>query len=256
MLYQPDTYKIEQDLSRFGPTGNDTFIPGATEEGLRQYRRLLRNNINNTMVQAFPISRQVLPDEEWNELINLFFANHDAKTTQIWKLPAEFVTFVKENDYATLWSKPWLNDLLYFEWIEIEVYTMPDIEAEPFTLQGEIREGTIVVNPEHRLVLLRYPVHLYAVEEAKNHPGDYFMMVYRHPETREVLFADLTALDTFTFENIAHEQLSLSDIAAGLKLQFALSDQHPLLTNMIAFVQKMMAQKLFLGYAVERKEQF
>jgi len=96
MLYSKETYKIEQSLAEWCRTGKNIDIKGTKKEGLKQYRRLLRNNINNTMEQAFPIANEVLTEKEWDTLIDDFFANHKAQTNHVWKLPFEFYQFVQK----------------------------------------------------------------------------------------------------------------------------------------------------------------
>jgi len=248
MLYSKETYQLEQRLAEWCRTGKELPIKGAKSDGLKQYRRLLRNNINNAMVQAFPIANKVLAELEWDMLIDDFFANHHAQTSQIWKLPFEFYTYVKKQSYAKKFDKAFLNDLLHFEWLEIEVHTMPDVYPQPYKSEGDIQLDRIEVNPEYRLVKLDFPVHLYAGEESKKHAGNYFLLVYRHPDNFEVRFVDLPILHTLFFEKIANECMSISEILKEIEDTSVLENMDEFQKNIIEFTKTMFEQKVFLGF--------
>ena len=248
MLYSKETYNIEQRLAEWCRTGKNIDIKGTKKEGLKQYRRLLRNNINNTMEQAFPIANEVLDEKEWDTLIDDFFANHKAQTNHVWKLPFEFYQFVQKQSYAIIFNKPFLNDLLYFEWIEIEVHTMSDQSPEPYKKDGDANKNKIEVNPEYRLIKLNFPVHLYATEEAKNHSGNYFLLVYRHPDNFEVRFVDLPALHILFFEKIVNEEKAISEILKEIEDASGSENIDAVEKNILEFVETMFDQKVFLGY--------
>ncbi|NOY51620.1 MAG: DUF2063 domain-containing protein, partial [Chlorobi bacterium] len=109
MLYSAKTYDSQQRLSRWVRTGENADVPGTNAEGLKQYRRLFRNNVNNTLTQAYPITLEVLSNEQWNKIVDDFYANHDAQTPHVWKLPFEFYQFAKESNYAQAYGLPFLN---------------------------------------------------------------------------------------------------------------------------------------------------
>jgi len=248
MLYTPETYQIEKELAHWCKTGDPVAIPGTRQKGLDQYRRLIRNNIHNAMEQAFPISFTVLSEEQWNTLINDFHAKHPASTPQVWKLPHEFYQFVKENNYAEHFSLPFLDDLLHFEWIEIAVHTMEDIAPPPCKKEGILLTDKIVVHPEHQLIRLTYPVHLYAAEEALQHPGDYFLLTFRTRDF-DVRFVDLPALHAFYFEQISLGK-TVSDILETIKKSTPqMINTVELRQNIQGFIRTMFSQGIFCGYS-------
>ncbi|RLD83763.1 MAG: hypothetical protein DRJ02_12465 [Bacteroidetes bacterium] len=248
MLYSKETYKLQQEFTRWCRTGEEIHLENTRPEGLKQYRRLLRNNINNTMKQAFPIAVSILSEKEWATLIDDFFAGHDAQTFQVWKLPFEFYQFVSKQSYGITFKKPYLSDLLHFEWIEIDVHTMPDQIPEPFKKKGDPKKDRIEVNKEYRLIKLNFPVHLYAAEESKNHTGNYFLLAYRHPDNFEVRFVDLPALHTLFFEKIAQEGKSVQEILKEIGEASSPELMPEIEKNISKFVETMFDQKIFLGY--------
>jgi len=140
------------------------------------------------------------------------------------------------------------NDLLYFEWIEIEVHTMADQSPEPYKKDGDVNKNKIEVNPEYRLIKLNFPVHLYATEEAKKHSGNYFLLVYRHPDNFEVRFVDLPALHILFFEKIVNEEMTISEILKEIEEASGSENIETVEKNILEFVEIMFDQKVFLGY--------
>ena len=249
MLYSTKTYQSQKKLTNWVRTGSDPEVPGTVLEGLKQYRRLFRNNINNTMEQAFPITFEVLEKEQWNLLIDEFYAIHDAKTPHVWKLPFEFYQFVNEQGYSTKFNLPFLNDLLLFEWLEIEIFTMQDILPEPYRKTGDFLNDRIECNNEYQLTQLKYPVHLYAARESIKHSGDYYLLSYRMPETFEVKFIDLPVLHVLFFEKITNQQMTANEIIEELSDQNSSIDKNQLKQNIEEFINTMLSEKVFLGFS-------
>jgi len=248
MLYTKETYNLEKSLSNWCRTGEQVSLKASREDGLIQYRRLFRNNIHNTLVQAFPIAYEVLSEDEWTELVDMFFANKDVKDGRLWLMPRDFYEFVREEGFVEKYNKPWLNDLLLFEWVEIEVHTMADVPKEPCLKKGDLMDDVIEINPEFRLVQLEYPVHLYAVEKAVDKKGIWFLLTYRDPESFLVRFSNLHPLAAVIFEKIRIEQKTLNQIL----IEFESTGQ-PLgnkqKEEIVTFVKLMFDEKVFTGFA-------
>jgi len=201
------------------------------------------------MEQAYPIAYTLFEFDNWKSIVHDFFTKHDAQTPQIWKLPLEFYEFVKENNYATKFKLPFLNDLLFFEWIEIEVHTMED-EIQPlFKIEGDILTDKLVVNPEFRLNKLDYPVHKVKPKDITlETKGDYFLLTYRVKDTGSVAFLDLTMLHTFVFEKLVNEEISLKNIINDAIEVFGIDNSEFINQSVLEFGKLLMDKKIVLGY--------
>lgn len=249
MWYTPETIQWEKDLVSFCLNGKNISIPGTQLQGLQQYKRLLRNNMDGIMSQAFPIAYEVLNEKYWNQLIDDFHAQHKAKTPQVWKLPEEFIQFVAEQHYAKNLKLYFLNDLLYFEWIEIAVHTMEDREVRPYKGSGDLWKDVFVVNPVLDISILKYPVHLYAVKESLKHKGTYFLLTYRHPATDEVHFLDLPPLHAHFLDRIENEGISVQLILEDLMNEAEqILNINELRRNISDFIRKMQKELVLLGF--------
>ncbi|PSL46570.1 hypothetical protein CLV51_103551 [Chitinophaga niastensis] len=243
----PDTYHIQQTFSAYCRTGEKVRLPGVTPNRLKYYRALVFNMINDTMESAFPIAFKNIPVRKWNKMVKDFFANHACQSYQVWKLPLEFYTYAVENNWEEVYDIPYLNDLLGFEWAEMEVYNMEDIPAPPFTLQGDWLETPLVLNPEHKLLSFAYPVHLEAnPKKMIQNKGAYFVLLYRDAETGNVEFIDLSPWLAFLTEQLVLG-ITVRDIL-DYAPQLNITDTDTLEEDTIDFLQHMQQQHFVLGF--------
>lgn len=247
MKLYPETVNHQHQLANYCRTGQEVNIEGAVNRRLHHYRRLVSNVVNDSLSRAYPIAKSILDEENWNSLVNDFFINHDSQSPQIWKLPYEFYEYVLEANWAEKLSMPYLYDLLYFEWIEIEIFTMEDIDVQYNTSSENIFHNNIVVNPESQLIKLEYPVHLLSLNEAYQNKGNYFVFVYRMPDSGKVKFLNLSLLNAYIFELLilhGNMQLFLDELAN----KFKLPDNGQLIQHLNKFIPDMISQKAILGF--------
>ena len=247
-MLKRDTEEIQHKLARYCRTGEETHIEGARNSRLHHYRRLVKNVINNTMKHAYPITREVLGKEQWDKLISLFFTQHDPQTPKVWELPYELYEFVKENDIASALNLPILEDLMCLEWIEIQVHTMEDEEIPDFTSDGDLLSDPLVVNPEHELIRLEYPVHKLSASEAGRKKGNYFVMVFREPDSGKVRFVNLSVLYVYLLNRIMLERKPAISFTEDIMKQFNINDKRLLLESLETFLSDMIVQKSILGF--------
>lgn len=192
MLLKEETKNIQSQLSGYCRDGKIMPIQGASENRLPTYRRLVFNVIRDTLSQAYPISYEVLDREEWGNLVYEFFKEHNCQNHEVWKMPYELVEYVEATEYHIKLGKPYLLELLYFEWLEIEIHGHEDQEIEPFIpFTGDMSQ-TLVINPYIKIVQLEYPVHKLSHKELEANKGNYFIMIYRAVETDKVHFSELS----------------------------------------------------------------
>jgi len=248
-MLRPDTIKIQQDLAMYCRSGKEQDILGVTEGRLPHYRRLVLNVVHATIAQAYPITRKVLPEKEWDYIFNNFFVEHDAQTPILWKLPFEFYTYVKNSNYDEELKKSWLSELLWFEWLEIEVHMMPDEDHGTYRESGDIMNDTMVLNRDSRLIKLQYPFHLQAVELAEEKPGSYYVFIYREQDSGTVRFTKLSVLHAWLFDTMLHNPgitavQMLPEIAKAFKIQ----DIETLKKQINNFLKEMLEAGALLGF--------
>lgn len=248
MLLNHDTKEIQSQVATYCRTGELKPIVGAREDRLPNYRRLIFNVINDTLVQAYPITYEILSEEEWYSFVNDYFINYNAQSPQIWKMPFEFYLFAKENNYNEKLDKAFLTDLLYFEWMEIEVHTMPDNENINVNAEGDMFKDKLIINPEHKLIQLTYPVHLKAWNELEDNAGEYYVLIYREQETGLVKFIDLSPFLALFFEQLKTSGESTEVILQELFNQIDKNQTDIIVKNVLGFLKYINELGLILGF--------
>ena len=244
----PETAELQEKFAEYCRTGIKTDLPGINHKNISHYRRLVYNVVNNTLEQAYPITHKVCPNNVWNDMINEFFSHHPCQTHQIWQMPYEFYQFAKNNDYRLKYKMPFLIDLLYFEWIEIEVHTMPDLPIPSYTLNGSENIDIPVINPEFRIIRLEYPVHLNPISQVEEKKGNYFLLVFRESDTGKVEFISLSAFYALVIELLSKGIYTLPEMIEEVRKILMKDHIKDLDININHFVVELKRKKFILGF--------
>lgn len=247
-MLQPETYRAQRNLAVYCRTGKLAAIPGINKTHARHYRRLVFNVIRETLENAFPLTARFLPAGEWEKLVESFFSHHPCHSAQVFRLPGEFCEYVKAQEKNLTKKYPFLNDLLYFEWIEIDLHLMPDLEYPACREKGDWLRDAVACNPECRLVSFQYPVHLYPPELAKDRPGNYFLLLFREQESGDIRFINISVLFAFIIEQVVQRGATLEKILDGAAETFKITDRELLTENTLSFLQELKKEQFILGF--------
>lgn len=250
MLLKAETYKHQSALAQYCRTGKEINLPGAIQENLSHYRRLVFNVVKDALETTYPISFKYIDNEVWNEMVYNFFSSHKCSDPQVWKMPEEFYQFCKVNNYNEKYSLPFLNDLLYFEWLEVELYMMEDIPYPEFIKVKPGLKHRIGINPEHQLVKLDYPVHLEKPVDTIDKKGDYFLLLYREKDSGRVQFMNLSVLFAFLLESISTGEKTLEQILNDILYIFGINDIELLQKQVFKFIGDLEKKDFVLGALV------
>ncbi len=245
MLLSETTRSYQKNFAAFCRTGQYKSIPGVKESNMYKYRELIYNVVDDSLASAYPLTKNLLQTKEWDSLVHGFLAGHFCKSAQIWQMPRELMDFVKENDYGLLKKYPFLMDLLLFEWMEVEVFMMKDIQFD-YTLLGDFYKDKLVVNPELRIVPLLYPVHLKKAEEI--FPKDkrqYFVSVHRVTDKSKVRFTDLQYPHVEVLQKLAEAPVNFIRL---MEVFTKYGDAETATNALIHFLKAALRSKLILGY--------
>lgn len=246
-MYKTSTHQYQSALAEFCKTGNYKPIPGINETHIKQYRRLVFNVVKDTLLTAYPLTHNLLSVKEWNNLIQEYFSNHNCQSPQIWEMPKELFEYLQQNENHPLKRKyPFIEDLLYFEWLEIELYMMEDIAPLPYKKEGVIAKNKIVLNPEITIFSSQYPIHLKKASEIKaKDKGQYFVAIHRHPENGKVIFTNIQYPHVLLLQALNEKPINFKDVKILLK-DFL---NEPKSINMLFnFIENGLKKKLFLGF--------
>lgn len=155
---------------------------GGVQNRIETYQGLVAHRFYEVLGGAFPILRTRVSDAAWAAAVEAFVADKP-KSPYIWESPKEFMRFIQRQK---LLGAPWLADLMWFEWMEIELIMTPDEMVEQtaaFNWGSMYRlcAGT-------RLKSLAYAVYREDFETA----GQYPLLMYCHAQEHAVYYLEIT----------------------------------------------------------------
>ncbi|MBV8253293.1 MAG: putative DNA-binding domain-containing protein [Chitinophaga sp.] len=247
MHLSAETYNIQQAFSRYCLTGKNRRITGVQPDRLSWYREMVFNILTEALEAAFPIAYANLPQRKWDSMTQDFCSHHACKSYQLWKMPLEFYTYAVEHSWDEKYDIPYLNDLLSFEWAELELYNMEDLPTPAFVPQGNWLHDVILLNPEYRLLAFKYPVQKETTRrKLLQQVGAWFVLLYRIPVTGQVQFVELSPWLAFVAEQL-YAGITLSDILEyAPQLNITVTDT--LASDTITFLREMQTRQLVLGF--------
>lgn len=248
MLLHNDTYQQQSNFASYCRTGIYTPIKGVRKERLAHYPQLVYNVIDDTLRSAYPLTVDLLTEEEWDTTVRSFFATHKCSTYSVWKMPYEFYQFVLTLDNSLTEKYPFLEELLLFEWTEIEIHMMEDEVYPEVESKGEMVMDTLGLNPEYTILQLHYPVHLKNPNEiTAADKSEYFVLLFREQESGNVQFLDLSFYFVWLIRKIEQEQKSLLDLTEEASELFGVN-QNVLVENSLPFLTELQNKKFIIGY--------
>ncbi len=251
MHLRKETIAIQEQLGEYCRTGEERELPGITPGRIHHYRRLISNVVHDTLRTAFPITVAALEESQWEELVQDFFSEGIPQTPQVWKLPFEFYEYHAGRETGKRLDLPFLDDLLYFEWMEIEIHTMPDRPYPDYVSKGDLFKDILVFNPEYEIVQLEYPIHTHPVKEALQMKGDYFALLYRLPESGHVQFLGLSALNVYIITRLQEENAPLNEIKNEFARVAGIESERYLDDALEKYLGDLLERNMILGFKKE-----
>ncbi|MFA7326179.1 MAG: putative DNA-binding domain-containing protein [Candidatus Kapaibacterium sp.] len=249
MLLKKETHNIQSKLADYCKTGLEVTIEGAKQDRLHHYRRLTYNIIKGALATAYPIAKETLTEKEWLTMVDDYFANHKMQTPIVWKMPFEFYEYCVEQKYGEKFDRPYLDELLYFEWIEIEIHTMEDMAIPIYIGEGDILRDKLVVTPEHELLAFEYPVHKFKGDELLDKKASYFVLIFRKNDTGAIRFINLSAFFALTLQTIIDENTTLESAIRISSETFGI-DESQAIQHGLALANDLVTQGFVLGFSV------
>jgi uncharacterized protein len=247
-MLKSDTKNIQSKLADYCRTGELTLTTEVNQKHVHHYRRLVYNIIDDILESAFPLFFEYANDEMWDEMVNDFFSNHNCQTPQVWKVPGEFYEYAIEKDWSEKYKIPFLEDLLLFEWIEMDIHTMKDEVFPEYKTEGDWVKEIVVLNPEYRILTTKYPVHTTPpVQINETNAGQYFILIFRQPETGSIQFLDISVLYALAIEKVEEEK-TLTQVVDELQTVFSFPDKNVAQRHIITFLEDLKQKGFVLGY--------
>jgi hypothetical protein len=247
MLLTENTYKNQSALASYCRTGKLTPIQGINHDNITHYRRLVYNVVDDMLQSAYPLTYNLFTEREWEKTVDDFFANHPCQSPQVWYMPKEFYKYIIETKNPVTKKYPFLEELLLFEWTELELYMMEDLNGETAN-RGNIQFDSLLLNPEHKFLQFSYPVHKKAAKEIKESDrGNFFLVGYRHPGDYNVLFTELSPALAKMFGYIEKEPATLNGIIERFQKEFNMALNENDRQSILEFFENARSQRLIIS---------
>lgn len=247
MSLSETTQAYQSDLAAYCRSGTLSMIPGIRQDNISHYRRLVYNIVDDMLENAYPLTHELLSTKEWKSAVNEFFTNHPCQSPQVWYMPKEFYEYMVSSGHSLLKKYPFLKDLLWFEWIELELFMMEDKKAV-YTTAGDILFSRLILNPEYQLLSFQYPVHhknaRYITISDRSH---YFTIAHRNTEGT-VLFTDLSPALVRIIEYLVESPLSVKELFEKFQAEYSIQLDNEGQQAIIRFVETAYQQQLIIGF--------
>ncbi|MGC8751575.1 DNA-binding domain-containing protein [Hydrotalea sp.] len=249
MQLHTNTQIYQSQLAKYCRTGEWLHIPGVHTTHVQQYRRLVYNVIDEMLQHAYPVMHSLILENEWNNCVQQFFSTHNCISPQIWFMPQEFLAFVCNKVPAMLTKYPHLPNLMLYEWAEVELFMMEDIDV-PYTTTGDVLFSKLIINPEHRLLAFNYPIHQKNVSKIlPADKGNYYLIGHRNKEGN-VGFTDLSPVLVRMIEYLEEKPLSIIELIQQLENEYNINLSEIDKQNLIQFFHNALKQQIIIGFAV------
>lgn len=149
---------------------------GVPARGMGVYQELVGNNLQGFVDSAFPVCRAILGEARWQRLGRRFRRDWPLHTPWFREIPREFMRFLADTPGLRL--PRWLPELAHYEWVELAA----DIADAPIPAHdpaGDLRHGTVVLNPVLFNLAYAWPVHRIGPDWRPRRPAATHLLVHR-----------------------------------------------------------------------------
>lgn len=167
-------------------------VPESVEmRRLQVYRRLVANNVNGFLQGGFPVLREVLSKEAWQQLADRFIREHTAASPYFSEIGKEFVDFLAGHEVLPDSVPAYTYELAAYERMEVEAMfaVIPDQLQQLSATAAETSADDVRwhLNPSAQFGSFSFPVAWISAKNADPEPSaeGYFLLVFRPLSTNE-----------------------------------------------------------------------
>jgi len=177
---------------------------------MQMYRELFFNNVEGFLSSNFPVLHTILDKEQWQQLAQDFFSQHQNTTPYFSEIPEEFILYLQNERQAQVGDYPFMLELAHYEWVEMALSIAQDTLREKPDSQTLTQTQKISLSPLTWLLAYQYPVHKispdYLPAEAPEQAT--YLAVYRD-KLDEVRFIELAPMSFRLLQTLQEQQTKL-----------------------------------------------
>lgn len=225
--------------------------PGLPAGRLEVYSNAVFLNVERFMRDNFPRVREGFSEDDWHALVRDYLVRHRSDTPLFAELLNEFLAYLESERNAPD-DPPYLYELAHFDWLEnaIAIDETP-LDAIARRAEGDLLHDRLVVNPVHRLVQYRWPVHAIgpAFRPEAPPPRPTWLLAFRD------LSGSFGALDMNEVAVRLFERLRVPDappaasVLTGLAEELRHPDPQVVVRGGLQLLERWRAREVILGVA-------
>lgn len=194
---RPAFQQVQKQMTDWLRDPDNAPAPAVEARRLAIYRDLFFNNVRDFVESAYPVLKRLLPEEEWSALVRDFFSQHRCESPYFRDISLEFRTWMEAARMEFMATKPWVQELLHYEWMELAA-ECAETDSTDVTINadGDLLAERPVVRESVWPLVYRWPVHALDPDmlDATSPPElPTFLIVYRDAEDA-VRFLQVNAL--------------------------------------------------------------
>ncbi len=154
------------------------------------YRELIFNRFLDSFEYAFPYTKEVLGESYFKILVEGYLKEYHSKQI-LWQEAKGFVDFVIKNKWDFKEKFPFIDELIYYEWLEIEISN----EKEKSKKANFDWKSKYKINNTARINIYEYPVHKFnyiSIDDIIQNKNRYNLLIFREPQNFEINTVELT----------------------------------------------------------------
>lgn len=197
---------------------------GIEDRRLGIYRELFFNNVEGLLSGNFPVIRDLLGKEHWQQLARDFYREHQSHTPLFPEIGREFLRYLQTRAERGEGDPPFLPELAHYEWVELALTLdeneLAGISSDP---DGDLLDGIPVPSPLAWPLAYTWPVQQLRRDFQPGKPPEHptFLLVLRDRKDT-VRFKTIDALTFLLMQALHDNQSGLS----GRELLHQLAHAH------------------------------
>lgn len=220
------------------------------ERRMKIYRELFYNNVEDFMANAYPVLRQITPDERWHVMLRDYFANHLSNTPLFPEMPREFLKYLEYERKMHSDDPPFMLELAHYEWAELALSILDEkVDETKINTQGDLLEGIPVISPLAWLLSYHFPVHkISPAFQPKEVSGTQTHLVVYRDDSFDVHFMEINLVTARLIQLISD---NTDNTGRALLQQIATELHHPqpdiVVHGGIEILNNLKKHKIILG---------
>lgn len=199
-------FEVQQNFMDYIKDPSLPLPEGVEARRMKIYRELFFNNVDGFVSNAFPVLKSLYQEQQWQQLIQNFFATHDCDTPIFIEIAQEFLLFL-QTEYQPREEDPaFILELAHYEWLELVVAVAQEDKEQQLIdkKQPDLQSIKLCVSATSQIAQYAYDVQHISPEHQPKAPGDtpQFFCIYRDID-EEVNFLQLNPLTAQVLAYIA-----------------------------------------------------